>query len=800
MDCTFFIRITGQVQGVGFRPFVYQQAEKYQLKGWVNNSLEGVHIQVSGRDEAVDAFIRALKEEKPPVARIAQFSAEPMPYQPFSSFSIVKSNREGTGQLVLTPDLAMCPSCRSELYDPQNRRARYPFITCNYCGPRYSIIQGLPYDRELTCMAPFHMCPACEKEYETPSEWRFFSQTNSCPSCGMSMALYDSGSKLLQTGYEPCIAQVVHSILEGQIVAVKGIGGYLLLCDASNEDAVKLLRERKGRARKPFALMYPSLEAAELDVVLDPIRKNALTGLTAPILLAYMRPDRKFPICADQLAPGLDQLGVMIPYAPLFELLLGELGRPVVATSANQSASPIVYLDGRALYELSKMADLILVHNREIRMPQDDSVLRLSKYHNQPILLRRSRGLAPAFVHPPFEGLAETVLAMGADMKSTFGFLHRTFAYISQYLGDLDSFDTQERFRLCSAQFTGLFDASPEVVLVDRHPGYFSTQLGEELAVAKELPVIQVQHHIAHFAAVLGENHLMTTQDPILGVIWDGTGMGTDGQIWGGEFFKYEGGRFTRCGQLDYFAMILGDKMPREPRIAALSATQGIPGADELLQSKFSPSEWFIYQKLLQKPNNLQTSSMGRLFDAVASLLGILDVAEYEGEAPLYVEQHARSWFDKEGLDFDEVYPIGDLSHGRLSTKAMLAGLVGDVLLGEPTEKVAAKFHNTLVHAVRQLSADVGIASLAFSGGVFQNELVVDLLIYRLGKSHKLYFHQQLSPNDECISFGQLAWYYIQQVLLPGGRYFHPGQKPQHHSPSLNELLLIPEQPLFPEK
>ncbi|MBK8491023.1 MAG: carbamoyltransferase HypF [Saprospirales bacterium] len=458
----------------------------------------------------------------------------------------------------------------------------------------------------------------------------------------------------------------------------------------------------------------------------------------------------------------------MVPYAPLFELLLTELGRPVVATSANQSASPIVYRDGRALYELSKMADLILVHDREITMPQDDSVLRLSKYYNQPILLRRSRGLAPAFVHPPFEGLSETVLAMGADMKSTFGFLHRTFAYISQYLGDLDSFDTQERFRRCRDQFVGLFEASPEVVLVDRHPQYFSTQLGEELAAAKALPVIQVQHHLAHFAAVLGENHLITTPHPILGVIWDGTGMGMDGQIWGGEFFKYEGGRFTRCGQLDYFSMILGDKMPREPRIAALSATQGIPGADALLQPKFSSSEWFIYQKLLQKPNNLQTSSMGRLFDAIASLLGILDVAEYEGEAPLYVEQQARSWFEKEGLEYEAAYPAGDPHHGRLAIKVLLSALVDEVKRGEPTEKIAAKFHNTLVQAVGQISADTGISRLAFSGGVFQNELLVDLLIHRLGQTHELYFHQQLSPNDECISFGQLAWYSIQQ---------------QHHSP-----------------
>ena len=763
MNSTFFIRITGQVQGVGFRPFVYQQAEKYRLKGWVNNSLEGVHIQVSGQQADVDAFIRAIEMEKPPVAHINEFSVEPLPFKAFSSFDIVKSNREGTGQLVLTPDLALCPSCRSELHDPENRRYRYPFITCNFCGPRYSLIKGLPYDRELTSMTPYSMCAECQQEYDDPGAWRFFSQTNSCASCGMSVALYDQASRLLETGYEPSLARVVQAIRLGQIVAVKGIGGYLLLCDACNPKALRTLRVRKGRARKPFAVMYPGVEAAGLDVWLDPVRKEALAGFAAPIVLAYLRPEPKFPICVEQLAPGLDQLGVMIPYAPLFELLLSELGQPVVATSANRSSSPIIYTDGRALQELSHLADLVLVHDREIAMPQDDSVLRLSKYHNHPVLLRRSRGLAPAFVHPPFEGLPETVLAMGADMKSAFGFLHRTFAYISQYFGDLDSFDTQERFRKCRDQFLGLFEAIPSVVLVDAHPQYFSTQLGLEYAKEKTIPHLEVQHHIAHFAAVLGENHLLDAASPILGVIWDGTGMGSDGQIWGGEFFRYEGDQFLRCGQLDYFDMILGDKMPREPRIAALSASFGVAGSDEILRPKFNASEWFIYQKLLQRPNNLQTSSMGRLFDAVASLLGILDVAEYEGEAPLYVEQQARSWFEREGLDFEEAYTAGDLLQGRIATRVLLTQLVEDIRKGEPPAKIAAKFHNTLVWIVGRISEVTHLSQLAFSGGVFQNELLVDLLIHRMGKTHQLYFHRQLSPNDECISFGQLAWYYIQR-------------------------------------
>jgi hydrogenase maturation protein HypF len=797
MQRTFFIRITGQVQGVGFRPFVYQQALQRRLTGWVSNSLEGVQITATGAPDDLEAFLRALRSEKPPVARIGHFSAEEVTLQPFSTFEIAKSNREGTGQLVLTPDLALCPSCRQELHDPQSRRHRYPFITCNYCGPRYSIIRGLPYDRELTSMEPFGMCPACLAEYEHPKEWRFFSQTNSCADCGISLALYSAAQKLLETQYEDCIKRVVAGIRQGQIVAVKGIGGYLLLCDACNAGAVDLMRQRKGRARKPFALMYPDVEAAAADVRLDDLRKRVLQSLAAPIVLAGVRPDRKYPVCLEQIAPGLDQLGIMLPYAPLLELILSALEGPVVATSANRSASPIVYSDGRALYELSKMADLILVNNREIVMPQDDSVMRFSSFYDLPILLRRSRGLAPAFVHTPFEGLSETVLAMGADMKSAFGFLYHGFAYISQYFGDLDSYDTQERFRRSRDHFLALFDAVPEVILVDRHPQYFSTLLGGELASGKDLPLVEVQHHIAHFAAVLGENHLLDSPEPILGVIWDGTGLGTDGQIWGGEFFKYEAGRFLHAGQLAYFDMILGDKMAREPRISALSVCSDIPEATAILQPLFQDQEWVIYQKILQKPNNLRTSSMGRLFDAVAALIGVLPVAEYEGEAPLYVEQLARSWFEREGLDFEESYPIAAPVNNKAPFKPMLQALVADVIAGEPAGKTAAKFHNTLVRIVAQMSLDTGINRLAFSGGVFQNELLADLLIHRLGKSHTLYFHQQLSPNDECISFGQLAWYYIQQVLLPGGRYFQGNRRPTVPLPDLEELLLIHPPRLF---
>ena len=396
-------------------------------------------------------------------------------------------------------------------------------------------------------------------------------------------------------------------------------------------------------------------------------------------------------------------------------------------------------------------------------MPQDDSVLRFSKKYRQRILLRRSRGMAPAFSHKRFEGAEETVLALGADLKSAFGFLHRGYAYLSQYLGDLDSFDTQERFRECRDRFMELFDEAPSVALIDKHPLYFSAQLGKEWAGEHGAEVVAIQHHEAHFAAILGEHDLMDSPEPVLGVIWDGTGMGDDGQIWGGEFFTFSEGKFVRSGQLEYFDLILGDKMPREPRISALSAALGISGAEEMLRPKFSSAEWFIYEKLLQKSGNLKTSSMGRLFDAVSSLLGVLDIAEYEGEAPMYLERRAQAWFDREGMDYAETYDFGELSEGRILLAPLLGGILADLKRDLPAEQIAAKFHNTLVSAAAGMSNRAGINRLAFSGGVFQNALLVDLLIERLGKTHALYFHQQLSPNDECIAFGQLVWYVWQQ-------------------------------------
>lgn len=767
MNTTLFIRITGQVQGVGFRPFVYQQAVKYGLKGWVNNSLEGVHIEVTGPPASLDAFTRALQEEKPTVSHIGSISVEPRDLKSFSAFEIVKSNREGEGQLVLTPDLALCRSCAIEMFDSQNRRFLYPFITCNYCGPRYSIIKGLPYDREQTSMYAYSMCHACRKEYDDPANWRFFSQTNSCECCGINMELYDSSLQVVHTDSFDCICKVQNALQNGQIVAVKGIGGYLLLCDACNPDAVARLRLRKKRARKPFAIMYPDVYTAEDDVVLTEAHISLLESPAAPIVLADIRPDRQFPLCLDLLAPGLDQLGVMIPYAPLFYHILTGLHKPLVATSANLSSSPIVYNERSAFRDLVNLADLLLVHDRKIYMPQDDSVMRLTKVFQKPVVLRRSRGLAPAFTHPPFEGMKETVLAMGADMKSAFGFLFRTYPYISQYFGDLDSYDTQERFQHAIKHFLGLFDANPEVVLVDKHPLYFSTQLGKEMAKELGLPVVEVQHHIAHFASVLEENQLLREEEPVLGVIWDGTGYGDGRQVWGGEFFRYEKGTFDRCCHLAYFSSILGDKMAREPRISALSATSGMPGAEELLMPLFQPSEWANFQKLLARPGLVQTSSMGRLFDAVTALTGLLPVSEYEGEAPLYLEQRARRWFDREGMDFDECYPQDDWEGDSVPVRALLKGVVDDVRSGEPMEKTAAKFHNTLIRMVEIISGKMGIQRLAFSGGVFQNELLVDLLIHRLDHKRQLYFHKQLSPNDECIAFGQIAWHYLQKVTLP---------------------------------
>ncbi|MEM6316546.1 MAG: carbamoyltransferase HypF [Bacteroidota bacterium] len=760
---TWHIHIEGQVQGVGFRPFVYVLANEFKLNGWVNNTVDGVHIEINATEQKAMAFYETIINQAPELSQITQHKITINKQKFFDNFQIIHSDQSGKANLLLTPDFGLCKDCQTDIHSESNQRHQYAFTTCTNCGPRYSIVEKLPYDRERTTMQSFPMCPRCRTEYNLPTDRRYYSQTNSCGNCGVQLAIFDKQQHYISLPQKEMLNAICRYWQTGKIVAIKGIGGYLLTCDARNEQAIQLLRERKYRPSKPLALMYPDLEQVKNDLIVNASEAKSLASIISPIVLLDTKAETPSRL-ATSLAPNLNQVGVMLPYTPLFDLLLKKFQRPIAATSGNISQSPIVYKDEKAAVELMQIADFVVTNNRPIVVPQDDSVLKFSTFTQQKILLRRSRGLAPTYINADLKLPSQTILATGAMLKSTFSLLHQNNTYISQYLGDLGHFDTEQSYRHTVRHFFQLFETQPEIILTDKHPEYAATLFGEQLSKELTIPIHRIQHHIAHFGAVLGENNLVDVNKPILGVIWDGTGLGDDGQIWGGEFFTYDNHNFQRRYYFDYFDFILGDKMPKEPRISALSACWGIGGIADFLKEKFTKTEWSIYTKLLAKKNPLKTSSVGRLFDAVASLLGILDKQTYEGEAAMQLEQLATSYFKKNGLHFSSDYFDNQLLKGAVPTKMLLVGVVNDLKKGVAKDYIAAKFQFSLVQLVSTVANNLKIQQIAFSGGVFQNGLLVDLLQHYLAKEFTLYFHQQLSPNDENISFGQLVCHQIERL------------------------------------
>lgn len=750
------IQIKGQVQGVGFRPFVYRLAAEMNLVGYVNNTNEGVLIEVCVENEnLLNTFCERLKNEFPKLARITSFSFSKINENPqiLEGFHIIKSKSGHKNNVLLSPDFGICTECSNEINDSKNRRFQYSFTTCTYCGPRFSIIKKLPYDRELTSMDVFEMCTDCKQEYENVSDRRYFSQTNSCGKCGIKLRLFDNQKQLVSDEQSVIIDLTVKFLKDGKIVAVKGIGGYLLMCDANNELTISELRQRKYRPTKPFAVMFPSSESLDEVLTLRDSEKEMLTNEVASIVL--LEAD-----LSDIVTAGL--VGVMLPYTPLFELICQQFGRPLIATSGNLSHSPIIYKDQKAFDELSEIADFILINNREIVVPQDDSVFRFSPNFDQKIVLRRSRGLAPTFILPTFMP-QNNILAMGAMLKSTFSLTHENNIYISQYLGDLSDFDTQESFRDMLKHMTEVLDFEASTILIDKHSAYPSTEIGRVYAEEKNLKLVEIQHHKAHFAAVLAENDLLGSTEPILGVIWDGTGLGEDGQIWGGEFFKFQSNAdeyFERVNHVEYFPNLMGDKMAREPRLSALAICANIPEAYDFIKAKFTDLEWNVYQKQLKQTNLLQTSSVGRLFDAVASLLGIIDKVSYEGEAAMYMEAKAREYY-KQNSETKESY----FTEKTQNTNELIQEVITDLRKKTNIEKIAFKVHFSMICLIEYLANDLNIKKIAFSGGVWQNALLVDLAQQNL-VDFELFFHQQLSPNDECISFGQVVVYELMNKKL----------------------------------
>ncbi len=754
---TYQIQIKGIVQGVGFRPYVYKFFKSKNINGWVNNTSNGVFIQINTKKD-ISLLKNQLINNAPKLSVITEVTITKIDDVKFDDFTIHSSDNNQTTQLLLTPDFSICKDCIDELENPKNKRYQYPFITCTNCGPRFSIIKELPYDRETTTMHNFIMCNSCKKEYTNPLDRRYYSQTNSCNNCKINLLLYKK-EKLLQKGFLD-FDFIIDQWNKGKIIAIKGIGGYLLTCDATNTESIKRLRKIKNRPSKPFALMYHDIYELGEDVEMGIGEKLELESVVSPIVLLSIKSDRMTPIDVEVIAPKLNILGVMMPYTPLFKLLLDKLKKPIVATSANISNDTIIYKDD--INKLSKISDFILSNNREIVIPQDDSVVRYSSIKSYRTVIRRSRGLAPSYINPNLLLPKESVLAMGAMLKSNFSILHNENIHISQYLGNTTSFEVENNYKNTLNHFVKLFkNPKFDKILVDKHSNYFTTQYGKELASKYNIDVIEIQHHKAHFFSVLGENNLLDDNEKILGVIFDGTGLGDDGNIWGGEFFTYHKGKTERVYHLDEFPFILGDKMPKEPRISAL--TMGFKENDNsIIKNKFSETEWKIYTKLL-KSAQLKSTSVGRLYDAVASIVLNINKQSYEGEAAMQLESAAYRYFRKN--NFTKYYSY--FKEERLPDNFYLfiiENIIIDLEKGFHQDFIAAKFHISLAHYIYIVAKNQECKKVCFSGGVFQNQWLVELILSFMKSDFDLYFHKELSPNDENISFGQLMYYlYIKE-------------------------------------
>lgn len=743
---TYKIYISGQVQGVGFRPFVYNLATKHLIKGSVSNDENGVVIYATQTHDNIKLFYEELLKNPPPVSHILASEIKPTNFFKFDNFKIIPSSKNGNINLPLTPDFAICEECKTEINNSTNRRYNYPFTTCVNCGPRWAITQSFPFERNHTSMDMFTMCDDCEKEYTNPGYRRFHSQTNTCSTCGIQLHLEDANSKKITINKSTIFKKVAQFLTDGKIIAIKNTSGYLLCCNAKDLEVIQKLRKLKNRPNKPFAVLYPSLEKLQKELKLNELQVKSLTSTERPITIISSE-NYQGNLVLNEIAPKLNQLGVMLPYTGILQLLANELDFPIIATSGNIHGSPIISNNEDAIEKLKNVADYFLHHNLKITQPQDDSVLKFSFKFKQPVLFRRSRGFAPNYFGAQLKS-TEKIIAMGADLKSSITFYPNQYIYSSQYLGNLENYDVYNRFLAMVNSYIKIFEQQPQVILIDKHPLYHSSEFGRDFAKKGNAKLIEIQHHKAHFTAILREHNLFDKK--VLGVVFDGTGYGDDKAIWGGEFFNYEKNKIKRINHLEYFDWLLGDKMAKEPRISLLSlATLEMDG---ILSVKFTPNELKTY-KTLKKLNTLKTSSVGRLFDAVASLLNITDYNSYEGEAAILLENLVTGYNIKNCKSY-----LSSIEKG-ISAKEVIKQIAIDVKKGKSKQKIILNFLFTLANTIIEMAKTNNYKYIAFSGGVFQNTTLVDMLIELAPKEIKLYFHKDLSPNDENISFGQLMYY-----------------------------------------
>jgi len=739
------ITLRGAVQGVGFRPFVYRLATEMSLAGWVLNSSAGLVVEVEGATEHLRTFEERLERERPKASVVTVRETEWLAPEGFTRFEIHHSESDSAKTVNVLPDLATCDDCRNDLFDPANRRFQYPFTNCTNCGPRYTIVVDIPYDRPNTTMREFVFCPSCREEYENPANRRFHAQPNACPICGPKL--------------DGTIAETAEALRRGEIVALKGIGGFQLLVDARQHAAVARLRQRKHREEKPFALMMPSLVMAREYCEISSAEVEVLESQAAPIVLLRPKPNTDI---ARNVAHCSPYLGVMLPYSPLHHLLMRECNFPLIATSGNRSDEPIAIGNDEAATRLKDIADRFLMHNRPIVRACDDSVVRLTR--GRVGILRRARGYAPLGIRvlrpvPP-------VLAVGGHLKNTIAIGVGHDVFLSQHIGDLETLEARLAFERAIDDLCRLYSFKPEAVVCDLHPDYASTHWAEKSG----LPVIRIQHHQAHVAACAAEN---SVEGPYLGVSWDGTGYGLDGAIWGGEFFRVEGSKYERIAHLRPFGLPGGDVAVREgwrsaasllfelEKVGFTGLTKPVrPGAPQFVEFSehgvphvslklrdMGMSQSRVQLMLERGINVVPTTSVGRLFDAVASITGVAQQNRFEGQAAILLENEIGA------LRTEEAYPLPSGDWG-----ALVSAVVGDKGAGVPISMIAARFHNALANWILEVAGQVGLKQIVLSGGVFQNRYLTERAAAALeSRGFRVHTHRQVPPNDGGIALGQVA-------------------------------------------
>jgi hydrogenase maturation protein HypF len=756
------LTVHGIVQGVGFRPFVYSFARELCLKGFVRNDAGTVRIEIEGEPDSINRFCAELANRSPPLAAIDRIALEPLEPRGDRVFRIEPSSINSASAIFISPDVATCDACLAELFDPENRRFRYPFLNCTDCGPRLTIIQGAPYDRPRTTMAQFPMCADCRREYDDPANRRFHAQPTACSHCGPQLQLLDGCGQRVETA-DP-VADFANALREGLIGAVKGLGGYHLACDAGNENAVRELRRRKQRDEKPFAVMVADANAAEAICEIGPAERKLLVSARRPIVLLRTKSvgdaSRRERI-ATEVAPGNPYLGVFLPYTPLHALLVNAVDdRPLVMTSGNRSDEPIAYRDDDAASRLDGIADLFLANNRPIHVRCDDSVMRVIGGVESPI--RRSRGYAPQPIRLPID-CARPLLAVGGQFKGIFALGRDHSAFVSHHLGDLDHFDAYQAFVRDEALYEDLFAIRPGLIVHDLHPDYATTRYALERAAKEGVPALGVQHHHAHVASCLAENG---RDEPVIGVAFDGTGFGLDGAIWGGEFLVADLCESHRAAHFRYLQLPGGDRTIREPWRSAAAHLLDAGEDLSLLNNAASQTAVRAVARMIERRfNSVPTSSAGRLFDAVAAIAGVRAKVRYEGQAAMELEWLATDILPDGSYPFVIEEPTsGTDADGPLvvDTRPLIRAVVADRKAGVEAARIARRFHSTLVNMIgdvcQQIRERTGLSVAALTGGVFMNALLVEEVTARLtGAGFKVLRHRTVPANDGGLALGQLA-------------------------------------------